>query len=167
MVRAQSAIRTNSAVSEVVNSSPACCNGALEAPRAKVILPSFHERRLELDRQDFPQDRDVLVEQLFLEIDRVRRDHGFFLLLDREENRRRQIRDRFADAGPGFDHEVPLLLQSAGHGYRHLLLLGPVLEVLCLRQQSGFGKEGPDLFDEVTAERISKSDHGLENSPAF
>ena len=35
---------------------------AVQPTRTKIILPAFHERRLEFDRQDFLQDRDVLVQ---------------------------------------------------------------------------------------------------------
>ena len=77
--------------------------GALETPRAKIILPAFHERGLELDRQNFLQDRNVLVEQLLLKIDRVRGDDRLLLLLDGEKNRGNEVGDRLAHAGPGFD----------------------------------------------------------------
>ena len=82
---------------------------------------------------------------------------AFFFCPDREKDRRREIGERFADAGPGFDHEVALLLQGARHGHRHLLLLGPILEVLRLREQAVPGKKGPDLFDKVAAEGISEA----------
>ena len=51
---------------------------ALQAARTKIILPAFHERGLELDRENLFHDRDVLVQQLFLEVDRVRRMIAFF-----------------------------------------------------------------------------------------
>ena len=135
---------------------------ALETARTEIILPPFHERSLELDRENLPQDGDVLVKELFLQIDRVRRDHRFLFLLDREENGGREISDRFADASPGLDHQMSLFFQSPGHRHRHLLLLRPVLEVLRLRERSIFRKERPDLFDKVTAKRVSKGDHDEE-----
>jgi hypothetical protein len=126
---------------------------ALETARTKIILPPFHERCLKLDRENLLEDGDVLVNELFLKIDRVRRDHRFLFLLDREENRGREIGDRFADASPSLDHEMPFFFQRPRHRHSHLLLLRPVLEVFRPRERSILRKE-IDLLDEVATKRV-------------
>jgi hypothetical protein len=70
---------------------------------------------------------------LFLQIDRVGGDDRLLLLLERIKNRRGQIRDRFPDAGPRLDHQVPLFFERPGHPYRHLLLLPAILEIFSVR----------------------------------
>ena len=109
--RDHSASRARSACSVVLKSSVALRDRALEPAWAKVILPPFHERGLKLDRENFLHDRDVLVQQLLLKIDRVRGDDRLALLLDCEKRRRDEISERLADAGAGFDDEMPLLLE--------------------------------------------------------
>ena len=132
---------------------------AFEPPRAKIILPALHQRGLELDRQDLLQDRDVLVEQLLLQIDRLRRDDGFFLLLEGEQDRRDEVGDRFSHAGSGFHHQVLLLLERLGDSHRHLLLLSAILEILRLREQAGLGENRPDALDEIAAESFFQRNH--------
>ena len=110
--------------------------GAFEAAGAKVILPAFHERGLELDRQDLFQDRDVFIEQLLLQRDRLRGDDGFFLLLKRVKDGGHEIGDRFPDAGARLDHEMLLLVERLGDGARHLLLFRAIFEILRLREQT-------------------------------
>ena len=132
---------------------------ALQPARANVILPAFHQRRLELDRQDFLQDRDVLLDQLFLQIDRVRRDDRFLLLLDREKRRGHEVSERFADAGAGFDHEMPLLLERARDRGRHLLLLRAKFEIARLREQPVLRENRPHPLDKVAPERIFERNH--------
>ena len=57
---------------------------------------------------------------------------------------------------------MPLFLERAGHRHGHGLLLGSVFEILRLGEQPVFGEERADLIEEVTAEGISKGDHGLK-----
>ena len=116
---------------------------ALQAARTKIILPAFHERGLELDRENFFHDRDVLVQQLFLEVDRVRRDDRLLLFLDREKGRRNEVGKRFAHAGAGFDHEMALFFQRLRDSRRHRLLLRPILEVARLREQAVLAQKSP------------------------
>ena len=143
VVRAQSASRARSACSVVVKSSFALLHRALEPARAKIILPAFHERGLELDRENFFHDRDVLVQELLLQIDRVRRNDRLLLFLEREKNRGHEIGERFADAGAGFDDEMALLLQRLRDRRGHLLLLRAIFEILRLREQAVRSQKSP------------------------
>jgi hypothetical protein len=126
-----------------------------EPARAKIILPAFHERRLELEGQHLLENRDVFVEKLFLQIDRVGGNDRLLFLLDRVEDRRRQIRDRLPYPRSRLHHQMAFLLERPRHGHGHLLLLGPILEILRPREQAFLGKKRAHLFDEVALQRVS------------
>ena len=106
---------------------------ALQPAWAKIILPAFHQRRLEFDRQNFLQDRDVLMEELLLQIDGVGGNDRLLFLRERVENRWCQISDRFSHARARLNDEMPFFLERLRYRYRHQLLLAPILEVLRAR----------------------------------
>ena len=97
--------------------------GIVEPPPAKIVAAPLHQDRGELVRIDRLEQRDVLVDQLLLEIDRVRRDDHALLLLHREVDRREEIGERLADAGARFHQQVLPLRQRARNGISHLELL--------------------------------------------
>ena len=120
---------------------------ALQPRRADVVRASFPEDRAEVARhfrEHLPHDRDVLENELLLQIDRVGGDDRLPVLLLRPEDRRDEIRERFPHARPRLDDEMPFLRQRLRHRDRHLLLLRPILEALRLRQQAIRGKNLPD-----------------------
>src|SRR6266403_276441 len=53
------------------------------------------------------------------------------MLLDGKQNRRSEVGERFAHAGPSFNDQVSLFFQGARHRHRHRLLLGTKFEILC------------------------------------
>ena len=63
----------------------------------------------------------------------MRRDDGFFVLLDGEEDAGNEVRQRFADTSTGFGYQVLLVLEGASDGSGHLLLLRAHLEVFRFR----------------------------------
>ena len=132
---------------------------ALQPPWAKIILAAFHEGGLELDGQHFFQDRDIFVKKLLLQIDRVRRDDCFLLLLERVENGGREISERLANARAGFDYEMSLLFKGVRHGRGHRLLLGAIFEIFRFREQAALGKDRANVFDKFSAKRIFQRDH--------
>ena len=121
----------------------------LQPARAEIIRAAFEHREIELHRlrqraEHAREHRQILFRELLLQIDRVRRDDGFFLLRDGEQNRRNQIRQRFADARAGLDREMFAILQRARHGHGHLLLLRAEFEILRARQNA---RRRKNLFD--------------------
>ena len=83
---------------------------ALQAARTKIILASLHQGRIKLDRQNLFQDRDILVQELLLKIDGVGGDDGFLFLIEREQDRRGEISERFAHARARFYHQMSIFL---------------------------------------------------------
>ena len=101
------------------------------------MLRPFHQHGGELVGIDRLEQRDVLVDELFLERDRVRGDDDAFLVLHRVVDRRQQIGERFADAGAGFDEQMfPVGHRLSDRG-RHLELLGAILVALAQPPRDG------------------------------
>jgi len=128
----------------------------LQPARAEIICAAFEHRKIELHRfrqraQNSRQHRQVFFRELFLQIDRVRRDDGLFPVRHGEQNRRDQVRQRFADARARLDREVLAVLQRPGHRHRHLLLLRAKLEILRLRQNTRRRKNFFNLRDQIGA----------------
>ena len=124
---------------------------ALESARAQIILPAFHQRCLKLDRQHFFQDWNVFVQQLFLKINSVRGNDCLFVLLQREQDRRHQVSQRFTHSSARFDYQMLFFFQRLPHTRCHLLLLWTELEILCLRQRTFLRKKATYAFHEFTA----------------
>src|SRR5258708_6647893 len=87
------------------------------------------------------QKRNVLEEELLLQILGAGRNYHSFA----GENRRNQVRQSLARAGPRFDNQVLLLGERTLGGFRHGQLPGTVFEVrMPLRKQSLTAKELAD-----------------------
>jgi hypothetical protein len=102
--------------------------GTLETGGAEVILSTFEQGGLESHRQDFLHQGDVLVDELFLEVDGVGADEGLAFLGDGMEGCGDEVGEGFADSGAGFDHEGALFLEGSGDGNSHGLLFGPIFK---------------------------------------
>ena len=107
---------------------------ALQSRGAQVVATALEQLGFEL-ADDLLHDRDVLVDELLLQIDRVRADDRLALGFQRVRHGGQQVGQRLADASRGFDHERSLLLQSLRHQLRHALLLRAKLKVLRLRER--------------------------------
>ena len=94
------------------------------------------------------------MQQLFLKIDRVRGNDRLFVPLECEEDRRREISERFAHAGSGFDHQMALFLQRFRDSRRHLLLLWAEFEVFCLGERTVCGKKCANTFHKFAADVV-------------
>ena len=73
------------------------------------------------------QERDVLLDQLFLEVDRVGGDDHPLLVADRPERRGEQIGEGLPCSGSGLDYGDLLLVERLGEVHRHAGLLGTML----------------------------------------
>ena len=112
-------------------------HGRRQPAEADVVRASLGEHGGELDRHDRVQERDVLVDQLFLQADRVRADDDaalvvFFaraaflpgLPVGGREDGGNEIRKALADSRAGFHDEMPALSDRPADGLGHLQLLG-------------------------------------------
>ncbi len=99
----------------------------VQAPEAEIVGAPLEERRTEGQVQDAPDVGDVLVEQLVLEVDGVRRDHHPLVVLERQVGSGQEVGQRLAGAGAGLHQKVGGQVQGLGHGAHHLHLLGAVL----------------------------------------
>ncbi len=128
---------------------------ARAALAAAVILPPLQQRRLELHRQQRLQRRDVLIDELLLEIDRVRGNHRLPPRAHGVQDRWNQVGERFPDARSRLHHEMPAALERPRHGARHFLLLLAPLEARPLRKQP--------VGEKISA--ISRSNAPLTGAP--
>jgi hypothetical protein len=124
----------------------AVAHGALQPKRAQIIPAPFPKHDLEFHRQNLLQDRNVLVHELLLQIDRVSRNDRLLLHFDRPKNGRNQIGERFSDPRSRLHHQMPLRAQGLRYRHGHLLLLQPVFEIPGFREQTGLGKYLPHFF---------------------
>ena len=160
VVRAHSASRSEFRLLGAGEKLVGLLQRALQSPRAKIILPAFHQRRLELDRQDLLQDRDVLVNQLFLQIDRVGRDDRLLLLLEREK--RSRARDRRAICRRRCPLR-PTRCRSSSSARAIATAIscccGRNSKLLRLREQPVLRENRPHPLDKVAPQRIFERNH--------
>lgn len=93
--------------------------------RAQIVVPSLGERGLEFDAGQLPEQRDVLVDQLFLQIDRLGRNQRRPRREAGTVDERNQISEALADPGRRLDAEVVAAAQRVGDRPGHLKLLRP------------------------------------------
>ena len=88
---------------------------------AEKIRAALHQRGLQIRREVFLQEGNVLLEELLLQrFGRRRNDHA-----PSAANRGNQIRERLAGAGAGLDHDVLMLRESVVGDLRHRQLRRP------------------------------------------
>ncbi len=81
-------------------------------------------------RQDLLDRWDVLVEELLLQVDGVRRDDDALAILGAVERGRDEVGERLAGSRAGLDQQLLALIERARDRASHLRLLGPGLEAL-------------------------------------
>jgi hypothetical protein len=105
-------------------------SGLFEAALAEVIAAAFDEDGGEFIGVDGLEERDVLVDELFLEGDGVGGDDDAFFVFDGEVDGGQEIGEGFADAGAGLDEEMMVLGEGFLDGGGHLQLLGTEFELV-------------------------------------
>jgi hypothetical protein len=92
------------------------------------------------------QERDVLVNELFLQTDGVGGDDDAAVLFTgRRQDRRDQVAERLADARARLDHEVPLAGNGLGDRLGHVELLWPGFVVVqALGHEAARAEDGGD-----------------------
>ena len=95
--------------------------GVVDLLAAGVVVAALHVADLERPRKVLLQERDVLEEELLLQVLGAGGDHDALA----GEQRRHQVGERLAGARAGFDDQVALVGQGRFHGLGHLHLAGP------------------------------------------
>ncbi len=137
----------------------AVAHGALQPQRAEIILAALQQHRLELLWQQILHERDVLVEKLLLQVDRMGRDERLAVLRQRVKNRRHEVGETLAHAGARLDDEMRPVPAGLGHGGGHRLLLGAVLELARLGQQAAGAESEGHLPLELGGKIIARRNH--------
>ena len=107
--------------------------GLLEPRQADVVPPALEQRerrRVVAGPEGAREDREVLADELLLQIDRVGRDDGALTVLPRPHQCRDQVGERFTDAGPRLEQPDTAVVVQIGHVRRHVALAGTILEAV-------------------------------------
>ena len=104
--------------------------GELEPAQRQVVVPPLDQDRAELVGDHRPQQRNVLLDELLLQVDRVGGNHHPLLVLDDPLDGGDQVREALAHAGSRLDQQTPAHVQRPLDGLGHLGLLRPDLEAL-------------------------------------
>ena len=96
----------------------------VESMQAEIVAAPFHVGRGERDAERLAQDRQVLEEDLLLEVLRAGRDEHALAA----EDRGHEVGERLAGAGAGFGEQDAAVGEDVGDGRRHLELAGARLE---------------------------------------
>jgi len=92
---------------------------------AQIIVAALHVTDVQLalaaGEKRLLQKRDILVEELLLQVLRAGRNNDAFA----RANHRQEISQRLAGARAGLDDQMPLFFERLFHGLRHLQLPAP------------------------------------------
>jgi len=114
---------------------------------AKIVGPAFDEHGFEWRvLKDALNVRNIFVEKLFLEIDRVRGNDDPLFLLHPRQHGRHEIRITFTDTRPGLDCQMPASQQRVRNGFGHPLLRFAKLKMFVRGKQPGRREEIADGF---------------------
>jgi hypothetical protein len=103
--------------------SSRCAPEASETAFAQVVAASLGDREREIDVEELLEQGQVLLRELFLEIDRLGGDeHGLVHRL-RVVDGRDEIGETLPDARGGLHAQIAAVLERLGDGARHLRLL--------------------------------------------
>ena len=113
----------------------------IEPMQAEIVRPALHVGGAKRHAQRCLQRRNVLEVDLLLEVLGPGRDQHPLTI----EDRRHQVRQRLAGAGPGLREQDTAVLERAGHRRRHRALALARLEVIDgARQHAVIGECGVD-----------------------
>ena len=96
----------------------------LEPALAEIVAAPFHQHGSKFIGINRLDKRYVLLDELFLQGDRMGRDDHAFFLPHGKIDRGQKIGKRFADSGAGFHQQMMLVRQRLLDGLGHFQLLG-------------------------------------------
>ena len=126
----------------------------IEAREAHVVPPALEQRErggVLAAPERAGQDRQVLADELLLQVDRIGRDDGALAVLARPHQRRHQVGERFPHAGAGFEHPHAAVVVQIGDVGGHVALAGPVLEAAERARHRPAGREQPRHVHRIDA----------------
>ena len=93
--------------------------------------------------EDFPANREILLLNLLLQRDGVRRDDQLAALVGGVNDARKKVGEGFADPGAGLEQQRLVIAHGGRDRLRHPRLLRAVLQVQRRAERSGFGENVP------------------------
>jgi hypothetical protein len=112
----------------------------LESVEAEIVAAALHAGRLERDAERLLEDRQILEEDLLLQILGARGDKHSLTA----ENRGHEVGERFSRARAGLGEQHAAIGEDHCHGVRHLELPGAWLESIERAREGAVGRKGRD-----------------------
>ena len=140
----------------------------LQARQAEVVAPTLEQRearRVVARAERAGEDRQVLPDELLLQVDRVGRDDGALAVLARPHEGRDEIGERLPHPGAGLQQRDAAVVVEVGAVRRHVPLAGPVLEAAERARYGAARGEQTRHVDRVEAcggARARAFDHDVE-----
>ena len=100
---------------------PSACK--FQSAQRNIIPATFHQHRAEFLWNDSVQQRNIFLDQLFLQRNRVRADDDTLLVIDHSSNRGNEICKTFSNAGASFDQQSSLAIKARIDRRCHFKLL--------------------------------------------
>ncbi len=114
----------------------------LESHEAEIVAPAFEQREAHrLIRESAREERQVLADELFLQVDRVRRHDRALTVRGRPAKRRHEIAERFADTRAGFEQSDAAFVVEPRDLDGHRALARTVLVARVLLRNCAAGAE--------------------------
>ena len=113
--------------------------GVFQPGGAEVVAAAFEQLGMK-GTDDLFDDRDVLVDELLMKVDRVRADDGFAPLLEGEFDGGDKIGQGLADPRCRLNNERAVFFQGPGDELRHVLLLRAIFKLRGLGELTLCGK---------------------------
>ena len=114
-----------------------------QSTQAEVVAATLDQHRAELVGGHGAKQRDVLLEDLLLQTDRLRDHHHALATLHDAPDRRDQVREALAHSRAGLHHQTTLALERLLDQLRHLQLLRTELEAgKTTRERTGVAQDG-------------------------
>ena len=113
---------------------PSVTDRSGKACGADVVLPPLEQDGLEVLSDHTPDQWDILVQKLLLQVDGVCADEGLAARPPRMQNGGKEVGEGFAHASSGLHDQMRAPLKGGGHTFGHLLLLGTPFKTADRRQ---------------------------------
>ena len=115
----------------------------LQAKQTEIVVPAFEQCEAHsLVAQRAYEERQILADELLLQVDRVRRHDRALTVRRRPPQRRHEITERLADAGSGLEESDSAVVVQPRNFRRHRALSRPIL---IARVHGGYASVRPEI----------------------
>ena len=126
----------------VVKQLRRAARGLFQAGQTQIVAPSLEQREAHpLIAKCSREKRQILADELFLQVDRVRGDDGPFPVRRRPAQRRHEVPERLADTGARLQQPDAAVVVDSRDGRRHVALARAIFVARMLQRDSSAGSK--------------------------